>query len=221
MRENSGGEVDLVPLDKVSEARVPPKCLVVSIVELDHALLQDATEDELRSVQVLTENASEIVWITGGGLLGARQPEFAVVLGLSRAVMLEQPALNFFILDIENTNAEREAIGNNLLSILDYVPEKSDPELEFFQKDRILYTSRFVADKAMNQQFEERQHKKTVSRPISQVDNCQLNIQTPGSMDTLHFIETGHGEGLLRPDYVEVEVKCISLNAKVLNIVPP
>ena len=53
--------------------------------------LPQISEQDVKLVQTITNNASKIVWITNADLLSGARPNFAPVLSLSRALMLEQP----------------------------------------------------------------------------------------------------------------------------------
>ena len=47
------------------------------------------------------------------------------------------------------------------------------------------------------------------------VGSCELNIKHVGQMDTLHLVKTSRDSKPLLPDYIEVHMKCVGLNAKV------
>ena len=210
-----GQDVSRITLQQVSPATVPPSCIVVSTIELETPLLDRITDTELSHLKTVTDNAALILWITGGGLLNAQRPEFALVLGLSRALLLEQPSLKFLVLDIEPIESDWESTLENALYLLNRATVDPKVEYELLQHNGVLYSSRFVPEKAMNKRFCERRNADSVQLSLGDASYCQLSIQTPGKLDTLHFVQQTFDPNTIMPDYVEVTVKCIGLNAKV------
>lgn len=56
-------------------------------------------------VKIIMDNASKIIWVTNADLLSGTHPDFAPVLGLSRALMLQQPSVQFSIFDVDRVSA--------------------------------------------------------------------------------------------------------------------
>ena len=67
--------------------------LMISTLELNERLLIGISSEQLEILKSMISHASNIIWITGGGLLNVMRPSFSLVLGLSRTLMLEQPSL--------------------------------------------------------------------------------------------------------------------------------
>ena len=210
-----GQDIARITLQQVSPLTVPPGCIVVSTIELETPLLDRVTDTELSLLKTITDNVSLILWITGGGLLNAQRPEFALVLGLSRALMLEQPSLKFLVLDIEPTESDHESTLENVLYLLNRATVDPKVEYELLQHNGVLYSSRFVPEQTMNKRFCERRNADAVKLSLGEASYCQLSIKTPGEFDTLHFIQQTFDSNTMMPDYVEVTVKCVGLNAKV------
>lgn len=64
------------------------------------------------------DSASHLFWITGGGLSSGSWPDFAIVSGVSRVVMLEQPAMKFLTIDVDDTASHLARTTENILSVL-------------------------------------------------------------------------------------------------------
>jgi len=75
---------------------------VLSLVEPEDPLLAVTNDEQMGRVKIMTDNASIILWVTAGDLLGSKSPNFALVQGLSRALMMEQPSLRFLTFDVDN-----------------------------------------------------------------------------------------------------------------------
>lgn len=209
-----GRDVSRVNLDEVSSATVPPKSVVISTLELEDPILSKVTPEELNSLKALTDNATTILWITGGGTFSARRPDFSLVLGLSRSLTLEQPSLKFFIFDIDDSEDVHSA-SRNALFILHQGLHDPAPEFEYVQHKGTLHASRFVPDESMNKSFLEKQRSEIATVPLQDAGRCQLSIEEPGQFDTLRFLQSSARVEDLKPGTVEVQVKCTSINAKV------
>lgn len=129
--------------------------------------------------------------------------------------MLEQPSLKFLVLDIENFLSEWEPAIYNSLYILQQAMHNRKSEAEFLQHNGVLYISRFVAEKSLNRQFQEKQNAKVVLTPLKGAGRCRLSIKDVGQADTIFFAQDAPRKDTLRPGFLEIHVKCVGLNAKV------
>ena len=93
LKAYSGHTIPAIGLPHISEKKVLARSPVISTVEAEQPLLTTFGEEDMRLVKVITENASKIISITNADLLSGTRPDFAPVLGLSRALMLEQPSV--------------------------------------------------------------------------------------------------------------------------------
>ena len=203
-------------MNEVSRATIPAKSIIISTIELYEPFLSVLGTNDLDRLKTLTDSASIVLWMTGGGLFEAKRPDFSPVFGLSRALMLEQPSLKFLILDIDSESPDEIAASKpNMLLILNQVLRSMMPDLEYLQYNGVLHISRFVPDEPMNKNFQQKMDNETAIVPLHSAGPCELNMKRVGQMDTLHFVQNSrNSEGLL-PDYLEVHVKCVGLNAKV------
>ncbi|KAK6356052.1 hypothetical protein TWF718_000426 [Orbilia javanica] len=202
-----------ISFSEISEKTVPQGSTVINLVELQSALLGNTTKFELDLIKVLTNQASCLTWVTNGNLLSGERPDHSLVFGLSRAVMTEQPSLQFFAYDIDDIDAEPSRSARNIVSLF----KKAAPNLadfEFIEKEGTVHVSRFVPDEFLNSAFRQSQEAETIKMPLeaAQKIQAQLSIKTLGSFDTLFFNHVTLPE--LKPHEVQVSVRCVSLNAK-------
>lgn len=207
--------VTRIPLSNVSSSTLPPKSVVITTVELEKSLLDVITPNEIEHVKIMTDSASVLLWISGGNLLKAERPEFSLVPGLSRSIMLEQPALKFCTFDIRNNASEFQAATVHALAILDQALHSKSPEYEYMQHHNILYSSRLYPDEIANTAFRQKQGSSLQQLSLENAGHCQLSVKQVGQLDSVHFIQLPQKEDTMQPDYVEIQVKCIGLNAKV------
>lgn len=202
-------------MEKVTPSTITAKATVISTIELETPLLSTMSNQEMSFVKTITDNASNLLWITGGGLLKGSRPDFALVNGLSRSMMLEQPSLKFFTLDIDNLTSKFEESAQNVLSVLKQAIEDPVPDFELMQHDGALHVSRFVPEETMNRTFRQKQGSETVSMPLKEAKPCKLSIESVGQFDSIYFTRQVPDKDTLKPGFVEVDVKSVGLNAKV------
>lgn len=167
---------------------------------------------------MLTEDATILLWITGGSLFNCKIPDAATVLGLARSVMLERPSLKMPVLDLEKGSASLSQSCKNAVLVLNEVIRASNPDLEYREHNGALYISRFIPDIAMNQAFRQTQDAEKAQKCIADVGHARLNVRAAGQVDTLRFEEVINQPGV-KPGYVRIEVQAVGMNAKDLHAI--
>ena len=193
---------------------ITPGSSVIVTVEVVKPLLSTLSEKEFAAVQNITNNASKLLWVTGANLVRSQKPEASIILGLSRTLMAEQPSLEFFVVDIDDLWENIDLTVSNLLAVLKGGPE-TFKDYEYLQKNGVLHVSRFVADSKANQNFQKRKTAESSAKSLQEVGLSRLSIKEPGQMDTLQFIQGSRLE-LIPENYLEIYVKAVGINAKVL-----
>ena len=214
LQENLGSVVNIVELSQVNIATVPDRSFVISTLEQQQPLLSRIDEREMAQLKSITDRVAKIVWVVNGGFIDGKKPDFAPVLGLSRALMLEQPSLQFAVLDVGDESALSGESLHNIVKVLDRLIYKKEPDFEFAQRDGILHISRWEPDERLNETFSLKQNNETMDLSLAMAGRCKLDIKDPGHMDTIHFVQEDYSTSL-HPDYVEVSVKSVGINAKV------
>ncbi|GLB08646.1 type I Iterative Polyketide synthase (PKS) [Aspergillus tubingensis] len=213
LQEHLGSLVSIVSLSQVSPATVPDRAFVVSTLEQQKPLLTSMNEREMTLLKNITDRVAKIVWVVNGGSIDGKNPDFAPVLGLSRALMLEQPSLQFAVLDVDDESTSSGESLHNTVSVLDRLICEKEPDFEFAQRDGILHISRWEPDERLNETFRLKQNNETMDIPLAKAGRCKLDIKDPGHMNTIHFVQEDYST-VLHPDYVEVSVKSVGMNAK-------
>lgn len=206
------GTVDLLGLEDVTPETIPPGSVVITTIEFKGSILTNISDRQMHAVQLLTEHASILFWITGGTLYKASNPEHAAILGLSRSLMLERPSLRMPVLDVE-PNIDPVVSSHNVVSILNQVLHSPRPDFEYRQYKGVLYKSRFVQDVSLNKRYRQAEGAEPADVPAKEAKNVQLAIKNVGRIETLRFTEIDDQE--LIAGYVEVQVKAVGINAKV------
>ncbi|KAK1145272.1 Type I Iterative Polyketide synthase (PKS) [Aspergillus melleus] len=210
-----GSTVNIVSLSQVSPETVPDRSIVISTLEQQEPFLSVIDEQEMMRLKSITDRVAKIIWIVNGGFITGERPDFAPVLGLSRALMLEQPFVQFAVLDVDDSSASSLDILQNVASILDQLIHEPEPDFEFAQRDGVLHISRWEPDERLNESFRLKQNEETIDLPLATTGRCELSIKNPGQMDTIHFVQKEY-PAALHPDEVEIQVKSVGMNAKDL-----
>ena len=213
LREYVGSVVNIVGLSQVSRATIPDRSFVISTLEQQQPLLRSIDEREMVQLKSITDRVARIVWVVNGHFVDGENPDFAPVLGLSRALMLEQPSLQFAVLDIDDHSASPDTL-QSVVSVLDRLIHEAEPDFEFAQRDGVLHTSRWEPDERLNETFRFKQNKETIDLPLATAGRCELGIKDPGQMDSIHFMQKEYPT-TLHPDHVEISVRSVGMNAKV------
>jgi len=200
----------------VGPNNLKPKATVISTIELEDPILSTVTTQEMSMVKNITDTATKLIWVTGGGLLEGKQPDFALASGLSRSIMHEQPSLQFLTFDVDDTTSKHEETARNIVSVLAQAFEEPVPDFEYVQQGGTLHISRFVAEDDLNKNFRQKQGSETVSLPLEKASPCRIKIERPGQFDTIYFSKETPNLEDVKPGWVEIDVKSVGLNAKDL-----
>ena len=212
------GSVKSYSLEGLARVDLPPKTITISLIELEQPLLATMSPKEMDLLRRVTDKTTDLIWLTGANYMSGSSPDLTLASGLSRALMLEQPSLRFTILDIganrpRMLQSERNRICANVENALfaDDVPG----DKEFVVRDSLLHISRFVPDDGLNGRFSQRQNQQPQEMALEEASPAKLAIKTVGNMDTIYFQQESEVEGEIPAGLVDIDVKAVSLNAKV------
>ena len=209
--------IPIIGLPHVSETTLFARSIVISTVEAEEPLLAVLSEQDMSLVKFMTDNASKIVWVTNADVMSGTRPDFAPVLGLSRALMLEQPSVQFAVFDVDDALPDLGATAKNIFDTMQQLMEDPYPDFEFAQKRGMVHSLRWEPEEPLNSLFRLKQNGETINETLEAAGRCELSIKQPGQMDTIYFVEKDYKEAL-RADHVEIRVKSVGINAKVSHI---
>ncbi|CAG8973482.1 hypothetical protein HYALB_00011077 [Hymenoscyphus albidus] len=208
-----GQTVERVSLHDLTDAAVKPKSTIISTIELTRPAMSTLTAAEMVKVKVMTDKALNLIWLTGGNNFQGERPDFSLISGLSRALMLEQPSLKFITLDLDSPQQSMDT----MLTINKFLQDahQSDPtDFEFVLQREILHVSRMVPEENMNRTFREKQGEIPKLTSLKDAKPARLAIGTVGQFDSLFFKEERPDISPLPAGTLEIEVKSVGLNAK-------
>ncbi|CAD6441950.1 228653fb-a531-47f2-9fd6-a60750073651 [Sclerotinia trifoliorum] len=209
-----GYNISLISFEDVSADNILPNAVIISTIELQQPILRELSEDELSRLKILTDNASEILWVTCGGLSNSKSPDFALSQGFFRSLGVEQPSLKLFLLDLEDIENDIDTALRHTVTVFVQAMENSKPDFEYIQHEGALYCGRFFLNTELTERFQQAQTGHLTSTALKDAGAVQISIDSTGQLDSLHFIQHMKRDATLRPDYVEVEVRVVGMNAK-------
>ena len=213
-----GHSAKIVKLSDVSTQTISKGAPIISLLEAEAALLSTLDSDQMSLVKVLTNNASTLIWMTGGGLLAGGKPEFGMALGVQRAVSMEQPSLGFYNFDVDQSDLTAPETVANLLAIYhqESIPVK---DREFFQKEGMVHVSRFVPRAGLNRTLRQRTGNEPALMTLRN-GKYSMKIDKPGHFDTICF-EKDEISSLQTPPlaagHLEVLVQTVGLNSRDID----
>lgn len=189
---------------------------VISLVEANDPLLATISDNDMDAFKVITDNASLLLWVTNGDMLSGKRPDFALVSGLSRALMMEQPSLQFLTYDIDDSTNDPVRSAHNLVQVL----KENDGllvDFEYVEKNGVVHISRFTPDNDLNSEFRQKQGTEKVELSLQQARPMQIALDQPGQFDSIYFKQI-ELPATLATGQVQVQVKAVGLNAKDLYV---
>ena len=206
-------------LRDLASAELHPNTITIALLEIEKPLLATMDPTEMDLLRRITDKTTNLIWLTGATYMSGSSPDLTLASGLARALMLEQPSLRFVILDIGNSaqipqSDHGRVCGDVERSLFaDDVPE----DKEFVSQNGLLHISRFVPDNGLNSRFSQRVNQKPTEMTLEAASPARLAIKTVGNMDTIYFQQESNVHSEIPKGEVDVDVKAVSLNAKVYN----
>jgi NADPH:quinone reductase-like Zn-dependent oxidoreductase len=208
-----------ITLNQLDSTQIAASNICISLLETEAEFLATVSPQDMDRLRVMTDNATDLLWVTGANMLGATpDPNLTLSNGLSRALMLEQPTLRYSVLDLGPlAQLDAAAASENALKALVAAYDKDDAE--FIDKDGLLHVSRYGPDFGVNALFRRRlglNGERQTTQTLAEARPARLAIGRVGVMDTLHFQQDAGltGTGAPPAGYVDIQVKAVGLNAK-------
>jgi NADPH:quinone reductase-like Zn-dependent oxidoreductase/NADP-dependent 3-hydroxy acid dehydrogenase YdfG len=178
--------------------------LCISLLELEHPLLNKLSEPEFQSLRKLWVGCEHLIWITGGD-----DPLMGMVDGLSRCVNVEVAGAKFQVLHL-STDGMRHG-PEPVMRVLASSGKTKDNE--FRERGGMLQVPRMFTSPTEDDRI--RHHLEDATRPISlnnDTSTFHLTIGKPGLLDTLHFVSDTNVQRPLADHELELDVRNTGLN---------
>ncbi|KAK7707672.1 Type I Iterative PKS [Diaporthe eres] len=209
----------IIAIHQIADVRLRKQTMCISLLELEHAFLACMEQREMDCLRYITDTVTNILWLSGATQLGKSPvPDLALSNGFSRALMLEQPSLNFVVLDEGPICHHDDITYANVARVIrsSCINDSTEVDKEFIQKDGLLYISRFGPDFDLNSLFSRRlqTQNRILRSKLSAAHPAKLALGGNGSGDTIHFEQVREPTSETPNGFIDVLVKAISLNPK-------
>ncbi|KAL2831374.1 KR domain-containing protein [Aspergillus cavernicola] len=209
--DSLGWDVRLVSLDNAT-----PTGHIIIVADFEGPLLLTIKQSEFYAIQKFVNSASALLWVTTGGLLDGKKPEYALVQGLARSVGSEMASLDFRTLDIDLESATLSQISRSVTDVARLqVQGKENNNIDLARERELrlsngnIYISRLVRNPGLNKTFTTTlEPEPTFFNPENRISG---RIWTQGKVVFEQQQERGIVSPEPKPGHVEVQVQISGL----------
>ncbi|GLA55100.1 type I Iterative Polyketide synthase (PKS) [Aspergillus niger] len=172
---------------------------IIMLADFEGPLLFTLQEDEFGAIQNIVARTSSLLWVAPGGFLQGKQPEYAMVSGLARAITAEQASLDFRVLDVDPASFDAESAAQSVLRVLQMQTQTAEsPEREVCVSVDKTYISRLVRNTNLNELYTAQDKPNPMSftsgeRVSGLVSKAKVVFQQQQQEEESH-VEPGHVE---------------------------
>lgn len=181
---------------------------VVMLADFEGPLLATLQEKELAAIQKITSSTSLLLWVSCGGLLDGKMPEYAMTVGLARSVTSEQSSIDLIVLDFDLENTFADSVISIITNITQRQSARSEPrESEYYVSNSLVYISRLMPNDDLNRRyaFDKEETSSALFDPsfplVGKIQSGKIVFQS-------YLLE----ESEMEPEYVEVRVIVAGVN---------
>ena len=216
IKKTGASHCEVITLEKAASTDFD-QATCVFLPELEKPFIYEIEEEAYATLKRITSTAHGLLWTTNlkGQLL---DPNTGMVIGLARTIQAEAAKFRFITLALDEIQ-DPSAIVNKIWQVLQrtlYIDSKNC-ESEYAEINGFLCINRLVEANYLNDHVMQKttsQSRELIPFKQDRSRRLLLTIDTPGSLDTLQFVDDTDAELPLPPDEVEVEVKSMGLNFK-------
>lgn len=184
---------------------IPHRQRVISFLDFESPFFYDTSEKDWMAFQDLMKSSPQILWVTHSVELKCANPNFSLVMGVSRTARQEQE-IQFGTFQVDNFDSFAAAALLKVSTKFFRQGDRTgldDVDYEFALRDGCVYIPRIrwssLSDRLL--------YSPDIDAPI------KLDIASYGTLDSLSWRE--HELGSPEADEIEVEVKFVGLNFRV------
>lgn len=193
-----------------------PSCSnVIMLADFESPLLPNITESEFLGLQRILNTANNVLWVSAGGLLAGKHPEFAMAPGLMRSLSSEQASINVITIDFDRDTTSATDIARITSQIAEKQTQKNASlETEYCVSEGKLFISRLISEQRINNTY-------TVDDANLKLINFDPVAYLVGNMKSgkVIFETDDRVQNALDPEAIEVQVLATGLNREDVLII--
>lgn len=188
---------------------------IIMLADFEGPLLASLEEKELVAIQNITKTASSILWVTPGGLLAGKKPEYAMAAGLARSITSEQIALNVTTLDFDLGTTLEPDVAEIILKTAERQSHKGGiRESEYYVSEGQVYISRLLPNNQINDAY-------AFDKGEADAGSFSPDTYLVGKVESgkVVFEVDSRLEEPLKADHVEVTVSVCGINKEDVLVI--
>ena len=219
-KKASVSRTEIISLGQLDTMQISEEDICISLLEIEHEFLATMSQEDMDRLRSITDVVTDLLWLTGANMMSENpDPNLTLSGGLSRALMLEQPALRYTVLDVGKLALESDvmSICQNVTMPLVTCYEADD--CEFIQVNRLMHINRFSSDFILNSLFRRRQKTDEATEKkketLIMTGTARLSIDRVDVTDSMYFQQLSQSQSSLpSAGFVDIQIKAVSLNLK-------
>ena len=209
-------DCEICTFDEAASETTRENIVFIYLQELERPFISTLSAESYSALQQLLVSSKGVLWVSAGGGVSSKKPEYQIVDGLSRALRNENPERRFatLALDVAGSLTEQQLQSiHQIFKATRFGSDSVDYEPEHIEIDGMLNVSRAVQASQLSQDLYVRSlQQQSNVQTISESPPLKLTIGSPGLLDTLHFIEDKSCMEPFESDDVEIQVRAIGMN---------
>ena len=193
--------------------------LCLALLEVDSPIICNWNKDEFAAFKEMISNARGCLWASRGGQMSGEVPFASLVSSLFRTIRSEDPQKSLYTLDLDSQmDIDSDSNGQAIIRILlkSFESTAASLEMEYSLRDGKLFIPRIQLEESLSSLIEQGDGQVSPKmlpffhpgRPL------QLEIGTPGRLDTLRFNDDPEALQPMRHKDVEIQVEATGVNAE-------
>lgn len=198
---------------------------VCIFLDTDKAILDQIDGSNFTAVKKLLNDAKGVLWISRGGTMDCNRPTNALHTGLLRTLRLENSSKRFISLDLDPEKdpwavASISCIVDVFRSTFDYAQDMHLLDNEYSERELSIYVPRLHDSTSENNSVaESNTGSPPEMQPFHQLSReLRMVVDTPGSLDSLVFIDDSSARESIPDDFVEIAPKAFGLNFRDIMV---
>lgn len=187
--------------------------------EMEHSVLGNVESNVFASLTSTLINSNEFLWVTRGATMASEDPWKALHLGILRTLRNESNGKRYVSLDVDpSRDPWTDQTADAICQVLEasFGQASHNREFEYAERDGVIHVPRVFS----SSQGDNNKTAEVVLEPFNQLNGqLQMDVETPGLLDSLHFRDCNDHEGNDLPeDWVEIEPKAFGLNFRDIMV---
>ena len=214
----------LPTLESLSQVH-PEDKVCIFLDDIKQPILSRLSADDFGALKSLLKNAKGVFWVSYGGAINCERPFDGLHTGLLRTLRAEDISKKYISLDLDpNHDPWTVATKDVILKIFDAAfnntTDDSLNEYEYAERDSMVLVSRVHSNSTEDDSLGIGSTNQTLElQPFHQPERTlRMHVGTPGSLDSLMFVDDESAFKPLPDDFVEIDPKAFGLNFRDIMV---